>query len=169
MDDTDIDFSKYLPLIKSIAKVYARKGIDYDDLIQQGSLGFLEAKKRFDPSKKTSFSTYCTFWVKKYMVMFIGKEFEYTKIVYSEKKKKKELALLQKEIPLDKNGDKLAFDKATKSLKPIERRIIELSYLQKLPLKKIAEIVGLSTERVKQFRQKARRRIKLTENSHSPY
>lgn len=46
------------PLIKSIIKRYIGKGIEYDDLFQLGSMGFIKAVKNFDSSFNVKFSTY---------------------------------------------------------------------------------------------------------------
>lgn len=46
------------PLIKSIIKRYIGKGIEYDDLYQLASLGFIKAINNFDPSFNVKFSTY---------------------------------------------------------------------------------------------------------------
>lgn len=46
------------PLIKSVIKKYLNKGIEFDDLYQLGSLGFLKAITNFDESFNVKFSTY---------------------------------------------------------------------------------------------------------------
>lgn len=46
------------PLIKSLIKRYLNKGIEYDDLFQLGSLGFVKAIYNFDERFNTRFSTY---------------------------------------------------------------------------------------------------------------
>ncbi len=46
------------PLIKSVVKHYLNKGVDYDDLYQIGSLGFLKAINNFDENFDVKFSTY---------------------------------------------------------------------------------------------------------------
>jgi RNA polymerase sporulation-specific sigma factor len=46
------------PLIKSVIKRYINKGLEYDDLYQLGSLGFLKAVKNFDKNFNVKFSTY---------------------------------------------------------------------------------------------------------------
>lgn len=46
------------PLIKSVIKKYLNKGIEFDDLYQLGSLGFLKAINNFDESFGVKFSTY---------------------------------------------------------------------------------------------------------------
>ncbi|MBQ7653019.1 MAG: SigB/SigF/SigG family RNA polymerase sigma factor [Clostridia bacterium] len=47
-----------MPLIKSIARRYKNCAIEYDDLLQLGSLGLIKAVKRFDVSFNVRFSTY---------------------------------------------------------------------------------------------------------------
>lgn len=46
------------PLIKSVIKRFRDKGIEYDDLYQIGSMGFLKAIKNFKPEFEVKFSTY---------------------------------------------------------------------------------------------------------------
>ena len=47
-----------MPLVKSIAKRYKNRQIEYDDLLQLGSLGFVKAVSNFDCSYNVRFSTY---------------------------------------------------------------------------------------------------------------
>ena len=46
------------PLIKSIIKFYKNKGVEYEDLYQLGSLGFVKAILNFKPEFGVKFSTY---------------------------------------------------------------------------------------------------------------
>lgn len=46
------------PLIKSVIKKYINKGIEFDDLYQLGSMGFLKAIYNFDETFGVKFSTY---------------------------------------------------------------------------------------------------------------
>lgn len=47
-----------LPLIKSIVKRYQNKQIEYEDLVQLGTLGFVKALNNFNPEFGVRFSTY---------------------------------------------------------------------------------------------------------------
>ena len=47
------------PLIKSVIKRYKNKGLEYDDLYQLGSIGFLKAINNFESNYNVRFSTYC--------------------------------------------------------------------------------------------------------------
>lgn len=51
-------FVSNTPLIKSVIRKFRNKGIEYDDLFEIGSLGFLKAIKNFDSSFNVKFSTY---------------------------------------------------------------------------------------------------------------
>lgn len=46
------------PLIKSVIRRYKNKGVEYDDLYQLGSLGFLKAVSNFNEEFNVKFSTY---------------------------------------------------------------------------------------------------------------
>ena len=47
-----------MPLIKSVIKIYKNKGVEYDDLFQLGSLGFVKAINNFNEDFGVKFSTY---------------------------------------------------------------------------------------------------------------
>lgn len=57
-DAKDILVRENLPLIKSIVKRYIGKSVEYDDLMQLGSLGLVKAIMGFDTSFNVRFSTY---------------------------------------------------------------------------------------------------------------
>jgi RNA polymerase primary sigma factor len=59
------DFVRHnLRLVVWVAKAFRGRGIDLEDLVQEGSIGLLRATDRFDPALGHRFSTYATHWIR---------------------------------------------------------------------------------------------------------
>ena len=52
-----------LGLVKKIANKYTGRGLDYDDLRQEGCIGLISAINKFDYTLGFKFSTYATWWI----------------------------------------------------------------------------------------------------------
>jgi RNA polymerase sigma-B factor len=48
----------YLPLIETLARRYRSPGAEFDDLVQAGSIGLLNAIERYDPRRSDEFAAY---------------------------------------------------------------------------------------------------------------
>ena len=54
-----------LPWVIRIAKEYREFGVPFEDLVQEGVLGLLEAVRRFDPTRGNRLLTYAAPWIRK--------------------------------------------------------------------------------------------------------
>ncbi len=61
-----------LRLVISIARRYLNRGLEYEDLIQEGNIGLLKAISKYDVSKGFKFSTYASWWIRQAITRAIG-------------------------------------------------------------------------------------------------
>ena len=57
--------ASHLGLVRSVASRYRDRGLPFDDLVQEGSLGLLDAIDRYDPRHGSSFEAYARFRVRR--------------------------------------------------------------------------------------------------------
>lgn len=57
----------HMRLVLSVADRYAQRGVAFEDLVSEGTVGLMEAARRFDPAKGTRFGTYAAWWVRAYV------------------------------------------------------------------------------------------------------
>ena len=63
-----------LRFVISVAKQYQGKGIPLIDLIQEGSLGIIQAAKLFDPNKGFRFISYAVWWIRQSIMKAISEQ-----------------------------------------------------------------------------------------------
>lgn len=61
-------------LVMSVARRYTCKTLTFEDLVQEGILGLLEAINKFDGTLGNRFSTYATYWIRQAIVRAIEKQ-----------------------------------------------------------------------------------------------
>ncbi|MEW6279331.1 MAG: sigma-70 family RNA polymerase sigma factor [Candidatus Eremiobacterota bacterium] len=53
-----------LRLVLSMARKFLGMGLSFQDLVQEGNLGLMEAVEKFDPERGCRFSTYACWWIR---------------------------------------------------------------------------------------------------------
>ena len=61
-----------LRLVVSVAKRFRGLGLDFDDLVQEGSIGLIRAVDGFDSRRGTRLSTYAIFWIRQAIMRALG-------------------------------------------------------------------------------------------------
>ncbi len=62
-----------LGFVAKIASEYRNLGLPFEDLLNEGSLGLIEAAQRFDGSKGTRFLTYAIWWIRKFILTAVSR------------------------------------------------------------------------------------------------
>ena len=65
-----------LRMVVNIARQYQQPGVEMLDLIQEGNIGLIYAVDKFDPTLGCRFSTFAVFWIKKYIFLYLDKNFD---------------------------------------------------------------------------------------------
>jgi RNA polymerase primary sigma factor len=56
-----------VPLVRSLARAYVGRGVPFDDLVQEGTVGLVRAVDKFDHRRGLKFSTYAVWWIRRSM------------------------------------------------------------------------------------------------------
>jgi len=55
-------------LVAVIANTYKGHGVDYEDLLQEGTIGLIKAVERYDPNRGVAFPFYAKWWIHRYLI-----------------------------------------------------------------------------------------------------
>jgi RNA polymerase primary sigma factor len=61
-----------LRLVFAVARAYAGRGVGFEDLVQEGTLGLVRAVEKFDHRRSLKFSTYAVWWIRRSLFNAIG-------------------------------------------------------------------------------------------------
>jgi RNA polymerase primary sigma factor len=61
-----------LRLVFAIARSYRGRGVPYEDLVQEGTVGLVRAVEKFDHRRGFKFSTYAVWWIRRSLLGAVG-------------------------------------------------------------------------------------------------
>ncbi|MCM8767760.1 MAG: sigma-70 family RNA polymerase sigma factor [Candidatus Omnitrophica bacterium] len=149
-----IKIENYFPLVKKIVKKYENTGVEKEDLFQEGCIGLIKAKNNYKEGMNVNFSTYATYWIKKYIIQSIEKS-------------KKQKIFLKKESFLNiyyNFPSQISLPSINELnlnlLSKIEKKVIEKFYLEQKTLNDISKELNIPREKVRQIKQKSLIKLK---------
>ncbi len=151
----DKNFARFYNFVLFFAKKYMNRSsnVEIEDLIQEGFLGLKIAEERFKKDMNISFLTYASYWVKKMMLKYINvnRESDYKEI-------NDDISYYENYDTIFQNCKDGNIQKLLKS--ELERKVYKLFFIDNLPLDKIANILNIRREKVRQIKEKLIRKIK---------
>jgi RNA polymerase primary sigma factor len=101
-------------LVISIAKKYHRNDINFEDLVQESSIGLIKAVDKFNPELGHKFSTYACWWIKQSALQYINENMTNIKVPTHSRllnaKIKKAADHLEKKLGVTPSVDDIAKD-----------------------------------------------------------
>ncbi|MBF0454826.1 MAG: RNA polymerase sigma factor RpoH [Magnetococcales bacterium] len=117
--------SSYLRYVVKIAKEYQNYGMRVMDLIQEGSIGLMQAVKKFDPHKGFRLSTYAMWWIRSAIQEFVLRSWSLVKIGTTTSQRKLFFKLRQSKKSIDRL-DNLEAEKIGDLLGVTTRDVLEM-------------------------------------------
>ncbi len=80
-----------LSFVVKVASEYRNLGLPFEDLLNEGNVGLIEAARRYDASKGTKFITYAIWWIRKSILKSLGEHSSLVRVPNYQMKKVREI------------------------------------------------------------------------------
>lgn len=120
-------------LVMNIAKHYRNALVPFEDLVQEGAIGLMNAVERYDPSKGYRFSTYATHWIRQAIGRAIDNKAKTVRIpahvAEQLRRMERERERLRRET-----GDEPSIEQLAKAMGVSPKKILQLQQAAQEPL-----------------------------------
>lgn len=106
-------------LVYSIANRYRTSTLAFEDLVQEGNIGLLEAIHRFDPNKGTRFSTYATWWIRQSIARSIDQKGRLIRLPVCQEERRRTILRAERELEQQLNREPTAPELAERLQLPV--------------------------------------------------
>lgn len=83
----DLQILTNLGLVHRLAQKYKQycnnTSVTYSDLVQEGTIGLMIAKRKYDPTKGARFSTYANYWIRAKIIRLLQRHYSTIHVTYS--------------------------------------------------------------------------------------
>src|SRR5881296_640579 len=87
-----------LSFVAKVASEYRNLGLPFEDLLNEGNLGLIEAAHRFDHRKGTKFITYAIWWIRKAILKALSEQSNLVRVPNYQMKKVKEVRDVERSL-----------------------------------------------------------------------
>lgn len=115
-----------LRLVVKIAYEYRRAHRHIPDLIQEGSIGLMQAVKKYDPYKGVKLSTYAAWWIRAYILRFILNNARLVKLGTTQSQRKLFFNLKKERARLTAMGIEPTAETIAKRLNVPEEEVVQM-------------------------------------------
>ena len=87
-----------LSFVVKVASEYRNLGIPFEDLLNEGNIGLIEAAHRYDPNRGTKFITYAIWWIRKSILKALSDQCNLVRVPNYQMKKVKAIKNTEKQL-----------------------------------------------------------------------
>jgi RNA polymerase primary sigma factor len=80
-----------LSFVVRVAKEYRSMGVPFEDLLNEGNLGLIQAAHRYDPDRGAKFITFAIWWIRKAILEALGERGSLVRVSLYQRKKIREI------------------------------------------------------------------------------
>jgi RNA polymerase sigma factor (sigma-70 family) len=146
-----------LTFVVRVAKEYRNLGVPFEDLLNEGNLGLIEAARRFDPERGTRFITWAVWWIRKHILRAVSTDSGVVRVPEYHSRRARRLAQTERAAHMPRRAGVVSLDRGGddgEPGEPLHRRLLdpdapnaELDLLQREAIRLVGEAVRALTER----------------------